>query len=333
MEINILITSTSRKVWLVKAFKAALRREEIDGKIVSVDVNPLSAAFYASDKHYLVPPSSEESFIPSVLDICIKENIKLLIPTRGGELLLFAKKRNIFERQGTRVMVSNSKVIETCNDKHRFYRFLRENNITTPKTCLLGQVDLSFSNSYPVILKSRCGAGSKSVFKVRNKNDLSCFAKYVVEPLIQELVVGKEYTIDLFSDFHGNVITVVPRERIEVVSGESYKGKTVEDDKMIEQAKYLAEKLGTIGHITIQCIKNNGGIKFIEVNPRFGGGAMLGIMAGANTPLLLVRLILGKKLKPHIGQYKKDLYMLRYTTDIFLEDGQVAEEDDPCSDF
>jgi len=92
---------------------------------------------------------------------------------------------------------------------------------------------------------------------------------------------------------------------------------------MIEYAKNLAEKLGTIGHITIQCIKNDAGINFIEVNPRFGGGAILGIKSGANTPLLILRLIKGKRIEPQIGEFKENLIMLRYTKDLFIKNGDL----------
>lgn len=333
MQLNILITSVSRKVWLVKAFKDALAHEGIDGKVIAVDSNPLSAGLYISDKQYPVPSSSEQGFMDSILEICRKENVKLLIPTRDDELLLFAKNRQNFEEQGISVMVSSPNVIETCRDKYKFYQFLKQGNIPTPTTYIPSEIDLKALNTYPLLIKSRYGAGSKNVFKVDGVEELQCFVHYVADPLIQEFLMGKEYTIDVFSDFDGNVITVVPRERIEIVSGESYKGITVEDTKMVEQAKYLAEKLGTIGHITIQCIKDRAVTKFIEVNPRFGGGAILGIMAGADTPSLLLELVQGKTLKPQIGKYKKNLLMLRYTVDLFMADGQVVKGNDPGTYF
>ncbi len=333
MEVNILITSVSRKVWLVKAFKDALDQEGVNGKVVSIDMKPLSAGLYLGDKYYLVPPSSNADFIPTVLDICRTENVNLVIPSRDGELQVFAESRKEFAEYGVQVMVSDPEVIEVCNDKYRFYQFLQRNDIPTPETYLPSQNDFSFFKSYPLLIKSRYGSGSEGTFKVKNKDELNYFTKYVSNPLIQEFIGGKEYTIDLFSDFNGKVITVVPRERIEVVSGESYKGKTIECTKMIELAGQLAERLGTIGHITIQGMRNNSTIKFIEVNPRFGGGAMLGIIAGANTPLLLIELILGKKLEPQIGQYKKNLVMLRYTTDLFMANGKVVNKNDPSSYF
>jgi len=332
MEVNILITSVSRKVWLVKAFKDALKQEGINGKVISVDINPLSAGLYVSDKHYLIPPSSAQNFMPVILEICKKENIKLLIPTRDRELLLFARNKKKFEKQGTYVMVSNSEVIEICNDKYRFYQFLTRNNISTPKTYLPSQINF-FSIRYPLLVKSRYGSGSKSVSKAENEKELRFFINYVSNPVIQEFVNGREYTIDLFSDFNGKVITVVPRERIEIFCGESYKGKTVKDAKIMEYTKNLAEKLGTTGHITIQCIKDDNGIKFIEVNPRFGGGAILGIKAGVNTPLLLLRLILGKRTEPQIGKFKENIIMLRYTKDLFILNKGVINDYDTSNSF
>lgn len=317
MTVNVLITSVSRKVWLVNAFKKALKQARVKGKVISVDMNPLSAGLYVSDKHYIVPSSSDPNFIAIVERICKRENIHLLVPTRNEELLLFARNKKRFEARGTKVLVSNPKIIATCIDKYKFYKFLTKHDIPTPQTSLPDQVDSS-SLKYPLFVKSRYGSGGKYAFKVKNKEELEFFVNYVPDPIVQEFVNGKEYTIDLLSDFESNVLTVVPRERIEVVSGESYKGKTVKNFKLIKLAKNLAEKLGTIGHITIQCKVDKGTTKFIEVNPRFGGGAALGIAAGANTPLLLIKLILGRKVKPAIGKFRENLTMLRYTEDIFL---------------
>lgn len=315
--INILISSVSRKVWLVNAFKKALIGAKAKGKVISVDMSPLSAGFYASDKHYIVPSSSNPNFIPAILKICRSENVHLLVPTRDGELLLFAKNKKKFEALGTKVLVSDLKVVEICNDKYKFYEFLAKTDIPVPKTLLPSQVNFS-SLKYPLIVKSRYGSGGKYAFKVNNRRELKFFIEYVPDPIAQEFVDGKEYTIDILSDFDGNVLTVVPRERIEVVAGESYKGKTIRNPQIIEQAKNLTEKLGTIGHITIQCRIDKNVVKFIEVNPRFGGGAALGIAAGANTPLLIIKLLSGKKVKPSIGRFKENIVMLRYTKDLFI---------------
>jgi len=46
---NVLITAASRRVPLVKGFKAALRTLGLQGSVIVTDVNPLSPAVYAAD--------------------------------------------------------------------------------------------------------------------------------------------------------------------------------------------------------------------------------------------------------------------------------------------
>ena len=55
-DVNVLMTSVSRKVWLVNAFKNALNQMGIEGNVISVDMDTLSAGLYVSDVHYIVPP-------------------------------------------------------------------------------------------------------------------------------------------------------------------------------------------------------------------------------------------------------------------------------------
>jgi carbamoyl-phosphate synthase large subunit len=144
-------------------------------------------------------------------------------------------------------------------------------------------------------------------------------------PIVQEYHKGTEYTIDLFADFDGNVISVVPRERIYTFGGESFIGRTYKNYKLMNDAIKLAEKLNLIGHNTIQCFFDNDETVFIEVNPRYGGGANLSFAAGANTPLYLIQLVKNKKVKSRIGQFQDSFVMLRYTEDFFVEEKKIAK--------
>src|SRR5690606_24923440 len=134
-----------------------------------------------------------------------------------------------------------------------------------------------------------------------------------------EFLDWPEYTIDLFADFEGNVISVVPRRRVMVVSGESYVSATTRNDRLVEASIVLAKKLELVGHNTLQAFCQGSDVKWIEVNPRFGGACNLGFQAGAHTPSMLVLLVAGEKLSPQIGEYAVDLVMLRYTQDLFVQ--------------
>jgi len=319
MKTNVLVTSASRKVSLIKSFKKAIELEG-GGKIIAVDINPLSAALYHADLAFLVPKSSDDNFIPKILELCKKEGINLVVPTRDEELRIFAGNKDKFEDIGTKVMVSDPKVIDVCNDKLEFIRFCKKNDLLVPKTFHINQINENNLN-FPLFVRNRFGKGSKNAFKIRNKKELEFFTSQLDEPILQEYCKDREYTIDLFSDFDGNVISVVPRERIYVLGGESFISKTYKNRKLMKDNIQLAEELNLIGHNTIQCFfDGDKKTKFIEVNPRYGGGANLGFEAGANTPLFLIQLIKGKKIKNKIGKFQDSFIMLRYTEDVFLDE-------------
>jgi len=125
------------------------------------------------------------------------------------------------------------------------------------------------------------------------------------------------------ADFNGKVLNVVPRERIKVRAGEINKGRTVKDEKLIEYAKNITEKLGAIGVITIQCFVKDDEIKFTEINPRIGGGYPLSFAAGANYPESLIRMILGEKVAPRLGEFEGNLIMLRWEDAVFIRRDEI----------
>ena len=318
---NVLITSASRKVGLVKAFKSALAHN--GGKVIAVDVNPLSPALYFADDYVIVPFSKNPEFMKTILDICVDFNIQLLIPTRDEELLLFAQNNEQFSEIGTQIMVSDPETIEICQNKELFVDFCKKNNFKIPKT-YENINDLS-EREFPLFIKPKKGKGGIQTFKANSKEELNLILNLVEDPIIQEFIDAPEYTIDLFADFSGKVISAVPRERITVWGGESLVTRTFKNQFIMKEAIRLAENLNLLGHNTIQCFFNNNEIIFIEVNPRFGGAASLSFAAGADSPSFLIKLVEGKDLKPMIGDFKENFIALRYVEDMFIEEGSLEE--------
>lgn len=295
---NVLITSASRKVGLVKAFQEALA-EEGGGKVIANDVDPRSAALYFADEGYCVPNGD-------IWELVIDKNIQLIVPTRDEELAWMAVERGTFNKRGITVAVSDLPVVQICQDKLEFAEFCVEEGFAIPTV-------------YPSVIKRpRRGKASKGIEVVRGTRDF----------IIQEFVNAPEYTVDLFADFDGRVISVVPRRRVKTFGGESFIGVTEKNWQIIDEASRLAKKLGLVYHNTMQCFLDDGVVKWIEVNPRYGGGAALGFTAGAFTPRYLVRLAMGKKVEPMIGDFREGLYMLRYTEDLFVHESDLLGADD-----
>lgn len=315
--INVLILSAGRRVELIDCFKEAAKKENIKSKIVAADISNLAPAIYFADKYYLVPKIGESGYINNIIDICKKEKIKLIVPTIDTELLILSKNKEKIESEtDAKLLVSNYDVITICRDKINTQRFFEQNNLGVPRLITKEEIE-SNKIKYPVFVKPVDGSSSINTFKAKNLEELIFFSKYVSKAMVQEFVTGTEYTVDVFCDFDSNPITIVPRQRIATRSGEISKGKIVKDRKIIDNIKLLISKLKPIGQVTIQCMKDGNKINYIEINPRFGGGAPMSIKAGADSCENLYKLLKGEKLI-YNEEYKEDVIFLRYDSSIML---------------
>jgi len=153
---------------------------------------------------------------------------------------------------------------------------------------------------------------------IKNQKELSFFKKYIKNSFVQEFVEGVEYTIDGVSDLRGRMIATSPRIRLETKGGLAIKSITVNDSQLINFVKKIVEGLKIIGPFNVQCIKKGKEMKFIEVNSRFpSGGLPLTVKAGLNIPLIIVKLLLGMKIKKTI--IKPGIVMTRYWDAVILK--------------
>ena len=310
--LNILITSASRKVSLIKAFQKALRRED-SGKVIATDANSRSAALYFADHIYISPQGLGNEFFEFILNLCIQEDIGLIVPTRDEELPAFADKKDFFESMGISVMIPTRVTVDICQDKKVFCDFCIHKGFSVPLLLLPDEV-----LEFPVFVRNRVGKGCSAAFRCDSQGELDLLLATLDQPIIQEYIDADEYTVDLYLTLSGKVISAVPRLRVHTFGGESFIGRTSLHWHVIEESIRLGTTLGLRGHNTVQCFDHDGKVKFIEVNPRFGGGANLGFAAGVLTPSYLIGEILGKTIKPGVGKFTPDLVMLRYTEDRFI---------------
>ncbi len=315
--INVLILSAGRRVELVNCFKDARDSLGIKGNVVACDLSNTAPAIYHADKNYLVSRISDDNYIPEIVDICKKEDIHLIVPTIDTELYKLAEFREYIESNtNAKVLVSDMSVVKICRDKYNTQAFFEENGFGMPRL-IDEEVIKNKDYKFPLFIKPLNGSSSINTFKVNNEKELEFFLEYVPEPIVQDFMEGEEYTIDAFVDFEHNPITIVPRQRLATRGGEVLKGLVKKDREIIETIKNVIKVLKPIGHITLQCMKTNEGIKFIEINPRFGGGAPISIKAGANSPMNLYRLLLGEKLE-YNEDYEDGLLASRHDWAVFI---------------
>ena len=319
-ECNILFTSVGRRVALIRHFQSTLQAIGLSGNVIGVDITAEAPAFHVVDKARTVCRIDDPRYIPALLDICKKEHVRFLFPLIDTDLLKLSESKAQFADIGTTAVVSDPELVAIALDKQKTHDFFISRGVGTPHVYSLDDAD-SGSLEYPLFIKPLDGNASKGTFTIRNPGELLFFKDYVPRPILQEYLHGMEFTLDVLFDFRGRVRCVVPRQRLEVRAGEVSKAVIADDPGIVAEGRRVAGLLpGGCGCINMQCfLTPDGSIRFVEINPRFGGGFPLSLRAGADFPQWIIQMALGNDPGDVSDAYRKNVYMLRYDDAVFLE--------------
>jgi carbamoyl-phosphate synthase large subunit len=319
-DFNILFTCIGRRVSLLNSFKKAAKEVRLNCRFLGTETTELSSALQLCDKKFIVQPVSHRNYIKQLLKIVKQNNVKLLVPTVDLDLQILAESREKFAAIGCTVLVSRPQTVNICQDKRETFKFLVKNGFDTPKTFSVKQALAQKNLRYPCFLKPWDGYASRGTAIVKNRKELVFYAKKIPNCIVQEFISGQEITCDVFVDFNLQARCVVPRKRIETRAGEVSKSKVIKNPRIIHRTVELIRKLGAgPGVITVQLIlTEDKKMKFIEINPRFGGGAPLSIKAGANFPKWILQQLIGKKQQIKFDGFEDNLVMLRYDAEVWL---------------
>jgi len=311
MRSNVLITSVGRRVELVQAFQHDLKRFFQGAKVFAIDMQPmLSAACRIVDGYWAVPRVTDEHYLDVLLDLCLKNNIGIVIPTIDTELMVLAENYKVFGDEGVHIIISSEKLIASCRDKRKTGVFFESIGIRSPE--IFNKTQLTF----PCIAKPYDGSCSIGVETLLSEEQLTSYILNDKKMMFMELIddAHTEYTVDAYYSKEGVLRCLVPRERIEVRGGEVSKAVTRKNevyDYLLPACKKIT---GARGCLTIQLFANLDQNSFygLEINPRFGGGFPLTYSAGAHYPSWLISEYLHGDDISFYDQWEEDLLMLRY---------------------
>lgn len=294
-ELHILVTGVGRRVELMQAFRQAALKLNINLKIYGADMAGTAPALAYCDYTRKVCGMREVQYIQQLIDICTADKIDLVMPTIDTDLLVLSQNVDKFKAVGTRVLISKSDKILICRDKNNTGDFFESCGLHAPKTY---NDYKEYNGNFPCFIKPKDGSSSINAFKVEDAGELDVYANQVDDYIIQPFVEGREFTIDIFADFDGNPVFITPRERLQVRAGEVLKTQIYMDETMIKESKKLIDAFKPCGPMTVQLIqdKNTGVNYYIEINPRYGGGAPLSMKSGARSAEALLMLLCGEEV-------------------------------------
>ena len=224
-KMNVLFTGVGRRIELLQAFRNAAIVLNKPLKIFGADMAVTAPALAYCDYIRLVVAMKDPEYINNLLSICIKDQISLLIPTIDTDLLVLSENKERFDAIGTRVMISAPDKISICRDKNYTSKFFAECGLKAPMPVNDWKV---YQGGYPAFIKPKDGSSSINAFKVDNQKELEIYANQIGDYIVQPFVDGKEYTIDIFCDWDGKPLSIVPRERLQVRAGEVLKTEIID---------------------------------------------------------------------------------------------------------
>ena len=318
---NILISSAGRRVGLVESFRSSLEQLGVLGSIVASDMSVLAPARYVADSAVTVPPANSEEFVPVLLDLCERMEISLVVPTIDPELPALAAAKTAFAAKGTTVAISDLETISVAADKNLTHEWLITGGFPTVRQTRLADLnDKDADALFPIVVKPAHGSASVGVRMIENPAELASLAGE--DLIVQSRAPGTEYTTDVYVDEGGQIRVTVPRERLEVRSGEVSKGRTVRHAALEEVVAEIAASLpGAYGALNVQAFVSDDEINVIEINPRFGGGFQLSYRAGADLPGWLICERLARPI--HVDEWQSDLVMLRFDDAVYISAGDA----------
>ncbi|GAA1798519.1 ATP-grasp domain-containing protein [Leucobacter iarius] len=304
----------------VAVIRSLLRRPDVT--VFAADMDGWASGLYLvpAEQRRLVPPGRDDAFVPALASLVADDRLDLVVSTVDVELIALAERRGELApavlaappAETLRVSLDKLALADRCAPTGR-----------SPRTVLAGPDALAVDWEFPVFAKPRQGAGSRGIRLVPDRAALEALP--ADEGLIvQDLLPGEEYSVDVIADANGGIVAAVPRTRARVDSGVAIAGRTVRDPELEDTAAAVARAIGLVGVANVQLRRDRAGrAMLLEVNPRFPGALPLTIAAGVDIPSLVVDLFLGETLPDRVGF--REVASVRFLEDVIVEVDEVLE--------
>lgn len=281
------------------------------------DIDPCATGLYLvpEKQRILLPRGESPDFTDRVFELCQKHQIELLLPTVDSELDVLAASSSRFLNQGIKLPLSSVEALKLCRDKYLLLNHCKA-SVPVPEYTLLTEETAFTTKQFPLFAKPRRGSGSNGAMVLENAQDLSHLPRDG-SYLIQELLPGAEYSVDVYIQSSGQPLACVPRLRMKVDSGVAVAARTQKLPTLEAMALTVAKTVDIRYVANIQFKADSGGqFKLLEINPRFPGTLPLTAAAGIDIPKLLIKDIKGETLPEKLMPFN-ELMVVRYWTEHF----------------
>jgi len=310
-DVNILFLGGAKRVSVANHFIESGKEMEFNIHIFSYELT--NSVPIASVGTVIIGRRWKDDDLFKHLAEVIEDNhIHIILPFVDPAVEVAARLKDIL----TTVFIpcSTLELCQTMFDKLRSERWFNQHQIPVPPSFTAAE-----TLPFPVIIKPRTGSASKGIEVITDKSqwdDIENKNDYIIQKYISN---KEEYTVDCYVAGNGEIISIVPRIRLETAGGEVMNSITKRDDELITLSRKILHSGGFSGPITIQYIRDKDANQtyVMEINPRLGGGVIASIEAGANIPKYILSEYKGDGLLPY-DDWEENTLMTRYYKEVIF---------------
>jgi carbamoyl-phosphate synthase large subunit len=318
--------------------------------IIGCDIRPDAYGLYLADKGYLVSERENPEFSDQLLKIVRAEKCSVIYPLSTFDQEYFAARRDWFEAEGIRVVVSDLGSVTTANNKLALYERCRRVGIRVaayvpvrePSSLGTALRELGYPKR-PVVFKLSHSTAARGLAIIRkdgsifesihrlnglphmSAEELSYTLAHMgwSSGMLCEYLPGDEYSVDVLS-WKGEPVISVVRKRYTATGGLALHAEVIDDPEVRALAETVVRELALSYTSNVQVRRNSQNLPcLMEVNPRIPGTIGLTVQAGVNMPALALELALGKEV-PNQFALSYGMRVMRYWGAFYHSDGLLA---------
>ena len=303
-ELTVLFLGGARRVSFAQLLKESGEKLGVKINIVSYD---LSEEVPVSLEAKVVKGLKwdDKDIISDLSKVIAEYKVKVILPIVNGAIEIASICKELFPELF--VPVTDFNTARVLFDKVEAAKAFKDADLPIPRTYSV------LSAVMPAIAKPRKGSRSRGIqifYDMEDLMHLQNLQDYIIQEYIEH---KKEYTVDAYVDSKGEILVSVPRERLEIMGGESTRTITVRNEFLENLTKTVIEKFNLRGPVNIQFLYDPENDRYLlsEVNPRLGGAVICSILAGAPITDYIIKEALGEPLKK-CEDWKSGTLLARY---------------------
>jgi carbamoyl-phosphate synthase large subunit len=298
-------------------------------RIIGLSYEAMEPGIYMdgiADKTYQIPypAAGRDALLARLMHIHSREKLDAVIPNFDAELYNFIKLAPVLHKAGIHCLLPSLQQFESCS-KINLGTFGAKHGFLVPadKT-IFSATEIHTAAKmfgYPLVVKGKYYEATVAyTFEQAEKAFHKLQAKWGTPIIVQQFISGTEINVAALGSGQGQAISIIPMRKLYITDkGKAWAGVTLNDPALIALARKFIKVTQWQGGFELEIMRTVAGEPYImEVNPRFPAWIYLSVGAGQNQPAALLKLAMGKKIKPYTG-YAVGKMFIRYAWDQIVD--------------